>query len=151
MPMIDVYAAEGTFARKHQLAADLAHALMVIEKVPNIPMFRKNTAAFVHDLPADSLSNVDGDSTYVRVQVLTNAAALDRDKQLAVASQFTEIIATAAGDPSLKERTWVLLTEAVDGGWGLAGHANTNAELVAAARAQIAALSAQGPAKTSSS
>jgi hypothetical protein len=37
----------------------------------------------------------------------------------------------------------VLLTEAVDGGWGLWGHAHTNAELVDAARAQIAELSAQ--------
>jgi hypothetical protein len=36
----------------------------------------------------------------------------------------------------------VLLTEAPDGGWGLNGHANTNEELVAAARAQIAVLSA---------
>jgi hypothetical protein len=34
----------------------------------------------------------------------------------------------------------VLLTEAVEGGWGLAGHANTNAELVLAARAEIAEL-----------
>jgi hypothetical protein len=32
----------------------------------------------------------------------------------------------------------VLLTEAVEGGWGLAGHANINAELIDAARAQIA-------------
>jgi len=38
MPMIDVYAAQGT-------------------------------AGFVHELPAGSLSNVDGDSDYVRVQV----------------------------------------------------------------------------------
>jgi hypothetical protein len=36
----------------------------------------------------------------------------------------------------------VLLTEAIDGGWGLAGHANTNAELNQAARAQIAQLAA---------
>jgi phenylpyruvate tautomerase PptA (4-oxalocrotonate tautomerase family) len=81
------------------------------------------------------------DSRYVRVQVLTNAGALDRDKQLAVVSQFTDLVSTAAGDPSLSERTWVLLTEAVEGGWGLLGHANTNEELVAAARAQIAELS----------
>ena len=138
--MIDVYAATGTFSDKHRLAVDLATAVMTIEQVPDIPMFRRNTAAFVHDLPADSLSNVDGDSTYVRVQVLTNTGALDRDKQLAVVEQLTRIVATAAGDPTLVERTWVLLTEAVPGGWGLAGHANTNDELVAAARAQIAEL-----------
>ena len=49
MPMIDVYATAATFADKHQLAADLAAALMKIEGVPDIPMFRQNTAAFVHD------------------------------------------------------------------------------------------------------
>lgn len=140
MPMIDVYATAGTFADKHQLAIDLATTLMGIEEVPKIPMFRQNTAGFVHELPAGDLSNVDGESNYVRVQVLTNAGALDRDKQLAVVSQFTDIIAAAAGDPSLNARTWVLLTEAVAGGWGLAGHANTNDELIAAARAQIAEL-----------
>ena len=84
MPMIDAYATAGTFADNHQLAQDLAAAVMKIEQVPDIPMFRKNTAAFVHELPAGALSNVDGDGNYVRVQVLTNAGALDRDKQLAV-------------------------------------------------------------------
>jgi phenylpyruvate tautomerase PptA (4-oxalocrotonate tautomerase family) len=143
MPMIDVYAASGTFADKHRLARDLATAVMTIEQVPDIPMFRKNTAAFIHELPADSLSNVDGDSSYVRVQVLTNAGALDRDKQLAVVARLTDLIAGAAGDPGLIERTWVLLTEAPDGGWGLSGHANTNEDLVAAARARLAELAAK--------
>jgi len=140
MPMIDIYATAGTFADGKALARDLAASLMKIEQVPDIPMFRKNTAAFVHELPAGALSNVDGDENYVRVQVLTNAAALDRDKQLAVVSQFADLVAAAAGDPSLTERTWVLLTEAPEGGWGLWGHAHTNEELVAAARAEIAKL-----------
>ena len=143
MPMIDVYAASGTFTDKHRLARDLATAVMTIEQVPDIPMFRKNTAAFIHELPADSLSNVDGDSTYVRVQVLTNAGALDRDKQLAVVARLTELIAEASGDPGLTERTWVLLTEAPDGGWGLSGHANTNEDLVRTARARLAELAAK--------
>ena len=145
MPMIDVYAAAGTFSDQHALAQKLATELMTIEQVPDIPMFRTNTAAFVHELPSSRLSNVDGDSTYVRIQVLTNAGALDRDKQLAVVSRLTALVADAAGDPSLADRTWVLLTEAPDGGWGLAGHANTNEELVAAARAQIAELQANQP------
>jgi phenylpyruvate tautomerase PptA (4-oxalocrotonate tautomerase family) len=140
MPMIDVYAAAGTFADTRALAQQLATTLMKIEQVPDIPMFRKNTAAFLHELPATALSNVDGDSTYVRVQVLTNAGALDREKQLAVVAQFSSIIAAAAGDGTLVERTWVLLTEAVQGGWGLRGHANTNDELIAAARAEMARL-----------
>jgi phenylpyruvate tautomerase PptA (4-oxalocrotonate tautomerase family) len=138
--MIDVYATAGTFPQPHQLARDLARALMTIEGVPDIPMFRQNTAAFIHELADRAISNVEGDSNYVRVQVLTNAGALDRDKQLAVVGQFTDLVASAAADPSVAKRTWVLLTEAVEGGWGLGGHANTNAELVQAARSQIAQL-----------
>jgi phenylpyruvate tautomerase PptA (4-oxalocrotonate tautomerase family) len=142
MPMIDVYATTGIFPDQHRLATDLAAALMTIEQVPDIPMFRQNTAAFIHDVPVGSLANVDGDGSYVRIQVLTNAGALDRGKQLAVVERLTAITADAAGDPGLSGRTWVLLTEAPDGGWGLAGHANTNEELVAAARAQLASLAA---------
>jgi phenylpyruvate tautomerase PptA (4-oxalocrotonate tautomerase family) len=138
--MIDVYAPAGTFSDPHRLAQELAETLMKIEGVPDIPMFRQNTAAFVHAVPEGSLSNVDGDTSCVRVQVLTNAGALDRDKQLAVVGQFTELIGRAATDDAAKDRTWVLLTEAVDGGWGLRGHAHTNAELVDAARAEIAEL-----------
>ena len=96
MPMIDVYAAEGTFNDKHALARDLAAAVMRWEKVPEISLFQNNTAAFIHDLPADSISNVVGDSNYVRVQVLTPVGVLDRDKQLGVVSELTEIVAAAA-------------------------------------------------------
>lgn len=139
MPMIDVFARKGTFLDKHQLAVDLATTVMRVEGVPNIPMFRNNTAAFVHEMDAASLANVDGDNNYVRVQVLTNAAALNREKQIEVVQRLTAVVINAAGDPSLVDRTWVLLTEAPDGGWGLHGHAHLNAELVEAARAQLKA------------
>ena len=142
MPMIDVTATEGTFADPHALAQAVAAAVMRIEQVPDISMFRENTAGFVHELPAGRLADVDGNDAHVRVQVLTNAGALDRDKQLAVVEQFTALVAASAGDSTLADRTWVLLTEAIEGGWGLAGHAHTNAELVAAARAEIASLQA---------
>src|SRR2546425_12997575 len=137
MPMIDVYGATGTFSDKHALAKDLAAAVMRWEKVPDLPLFRNNTAAFIHDLPADSLSNVVGDSNYVRVQVLTPIGVLDREKQLGVVKELTDIVAAAAGDPGLKERTWVLLTESPEGGWGIAGHANTNSDIAALARTAL--------------
>lgn len=75
MPMIDVYAAEGTFSDPYTLARDLAAAVMRWEQVPDLPLFPNNTAAFVHDLP--------------------------------------------------------------EGGWGIGGHANTNADIAAAARAAL--------------
>ena len=150
MPMIDVFAAAGTFGDPHALAQSLANELMTIEQVPDIPMFRTNTAAFVHELSPQGLSNVNGDNRYVRVQVLTNAGALNRDKQLAVVEQLTALVADASGDPATAQRTWVLLTEAPDGGWGLKGHAHTNEELVAAARAEIASLQAASTSDTRS-
>jgi len=88
MPMIDVHAPAGTFADPHALATALAAAVMEIEKVPPIPMFRENTAAFVHELPAAAISDVDGSSDHVRIQVLTNAGALDREQQLAVVDRL---------------------------------------------------------------
>jgi hypothetical protein len=60
--MIDLYASEGTFAHPHDLARDLAAAVMRWEQVPDIPLFRNNTAAFVHELPAESIANAAGQS-----------------------------------------------------------------------------------------
>jgi phenylpyruvate tautomerase PptA (4-oxalocrotonate tautomerase family) len=137
--MIDVYAPAGTFRDPHALAAAAAATIMRIEHVPDIPMFRENTAGFVHELSSDAISDVDGRPDHVRVQVLTNAGALDRTKQLQVVEQLTALVAEHAGNPALATRTWVLLTEAIPGGWGLWGHAHTNEELVAAAREAIAA------------
>ena len=97
MPMIDIYATTGTFDDTKALTEQLAAALMQVEQVPDISLFRQNTAAFVHELPPRALSNVDGDNDHVRVQVLTNAGALDRDKQIAVVRKLTEL--TAARSP----------------------------------------------------
>jgi phenylpyruvate tautomerase PptA (4-oxalocrotonate tautomerase family) len=126
MPMIDVYATEGTFHDKHALARDLA------------------SAAFIHELSASAIANVNGESNYVRVQVLTPVGVLDRDKQLGVVKELTEIVAAAAADDDVAERTWVLLTESPEGGWGVAGHANTAADLAQAARAELAAKARAG-------
>jgi phenylpyruvate tautomerase PptA (4-oxalocrotonate tautomerase family) len=92
----------------------------------------------IHEPPADAISYVDGGSDHVRVQVLTNAGALHRDKQQAVVAGLTEVITGAAGNPPPPERIWVLLTEAPDGGWGLWGRAYTNVDLLQEVRSQLA-------------
>jgi phenylpyruvate tautomerase PptA (4-oxalocrotonate tautomerase family) len=135
MPMIDVYCRPGLFADTAALAKRLAATLMEVEAVPPISLFKKNTAAFIHEV---TLANVDGDDDRVRVQVITNKGALDRDKQLAAVARLSDVVAEEAGDPGLAARTWVILTETYDGGWGIAGHANTNEEIIALARAELA-------------
>ena len=69
--------------------------------------------------------------------MLTPVGVLGRDKQLGVVKELTEIVAAATGDPSYGERTWVLITESPEGGWGIAGHANTNADIGASSRAAL--------------
>src|SRR6266850_2349956 len=93
MPMIDIYAAAGTFADIHTLARNAAALVKTVEQVPDIPMFRSNTPAFVHEMPAGTLANVDGDGNYGRIQVLTNVGALDREKQVAFVGQLTDLVA----------------------------------------------------------
>jgi phenylpyruvate tautomerase PptA (4-oxalocrotonate tautomerase family) len=141
--MIDVYATEGTFQDRASLAKELAAAVMKWERVPDLELFRNNTAAFVHEMPTDSISNVNGGNEYVRIQVLTPVGVLDREKQLGVVEEWTEIVARAAGDDSLKARTWVLLTESPEGGWGIGGHAFTGEEIAVAAREELAANAAK--------
>jgi len=136
--MIDVYATTGLFKDRAALATDLANAVMRWEKVPPISLFRNNTAAFIHEMPSDAIRNAAGDGNYVRVQVLTPVGVLDREKQLGVVKELTEIVATAAGDSTLSARTWVLITESPEGGWGIGGHAFLGTEIAQAARDEIA-------------
>src|ERR1700737_1748332 len=138
MPMIDVYAAVGTFAAKKDLTRELTAAMMRWEGVPPISLFKDNTAAFVHELEPDALGNANGDSNYVRVQILTPIGVLDREKRLGVVREMTDIVASAAGDPGLVERTWVLIPEAPDVGWGIDGRALTGTDIAEAARRELA-------------
>ena len=72
------------------------------------------------------------------MQVLTPVGVLDRDKQLGVVRELTDIVAAASGDPSAASRTWVLITESPEGGWGINGHANTGADIATLARSELA-------------
>ncbi|HEY1722124.1 MAG TPA: tautomerase family protein [Magnetospirillaceae bacterium] len=137
MPMIDVTAKAGTFRDKPALTKALTAALMKWEQVPLIPWFTDNTAAFIRELPADALSNANGDTNYVRIDILTPTGVLTREKKLGVTKELTEIVAAAAGDPSVTQRTWVLISETPDGGWGIDGHAYLNNEIADEARRQL--------------
>jgi hypothetical protein len=66
--MIEANAKTGSLSDKHALAQALAAAAMRWEEVPPISCFRDNTAAFIHNLPAEATSNVTSDSNNVRVQ-----------------------------------------------------------------------------------
>ena len=134
MPMIDVYAAADLFpdGADRALAEELTAALLRAEGVtaPG-PAHVNNTGAYIHRMPA---STVHTAARTVRVQVITPPGVLTRDGQRRLVADATEIVARIAGDPSQAGRTWVLLSEAAEGGWGIAGTAFGREEFAALLR-----------------
>ena len=137
MPMIDVYAAADLFpaAADRQLGEELTRALLKAEGVTTPgPAHLDNTGAYIHRLPASAVNTArGGNARTVRVQVLTPPGVLTRDGQKQLVADATAIVARIAGDPTQAARTWVLLTEAAEGGWGIAGTAFGESEFAALA------------------
>jgi phenylpyruvate tautomerase PptA (4-oxalocrotonate tautomerase family) len=75
----------------------------------------------------------------VRVQVITPPAALTREGQKQLVKEITDIVTKISGDPTQASRTWVILTEAGEGGWGLSGTAFGRAEFATLAAKAAAA------------
>jgi phenylpyruvate tautomerase PptA (4-oxalocrotonate tautomerase family) len=143
--MIDVYAPADLFpvGTDRQLAEELTSALLRAEGVTTTSAVHlANTAAYIHRLDPKTVHTAGTDSARtVRVQVITPPGALNRAGQKSLVAEATEIIAKIAGDPTQGARTWVLLTEAAQGGWGIVG--------TAFGREELAALAAKKSATTS--
>src|SRR6185503_2446119 len=137
MPMIDVYAAADLFpaGADRLLAAELTAALLRAEGVVSPgPAHTNNTGAYIHRLPASAVNTAaQGRARTVRVQVLTPPGALSREGQKQLVAEVTQIVAKATAEPGQENRTWVLLTEAAEGGWGVGGKAFGREEFAALA------------------
>ena len=127
MPMIDVYASNDLLpsGSDRRIGEALTLAALRAEGVaaPG-PFHLDNTAAFIHRMdPATVQTAAESLARTVRIQIITPPGALTRDAQKQLVKDATGIMADICGDPSLAKRTWVLLTEAAEGGWGIGGTA----------------------------
>ena len=139
MPMIDVYAPSGLLpsGTDRRIGEELTGAVLRAEGVsaPS-PFHLENTAAFIHRMdPATLQSAAQAVARAIRVQIITPPGALTRSGQKQLVQEVTKILADICGDPSQAARTWVLLTEAAEGGWGIAGTAYGREEFGALAAA----------------
>ena len=73
------------------------------------------------------------------MQVVTPPGVLQRAGQKQLVAEVTRIVAKISGDPTQAGRTWVILTEAAEGGWGLSGTAFGREEFAALAAKAAAA------------
>lgn len=137
MPMIDVYAPDDLLPADadQRLATDLTLAVLRAEGHTEAvigPFFTENTAAFVHRLPQVTTA-ANPTARAVRIQVITPPDSLDREGQRQLTREATQIVTDLVGEGV---QTWVVLTEAAEGGWGLFGTAFGKPEFAAlAARA----------------
>ena len=139
MPMIDVYAPSDLLpsGTDRRIGEELTRAVLRAEGVsaPS-PFHLENTAAFIHRMdPATLQSAAQAVARAIRVQIITPPGALTRSGQKQLVQEVTKILADICGDPSQAARTWVLLTEAAEGGWGIAGTAYGREEFAALAAA----------------
>lgn len=137
MPMIDVYAAADLFpaGADRQLGEELTMAVLRAEGVATPgPFHLDNTAAYIHRMEASAVQTAaTAQARTVRVQIVTPPAALNREGQKQLVKEATEIVVKISGDPSQAGRTWVLLTEATEGGWGMLSTAFGREEFAALA------------------
>ena len=137
MPMIDVYAPSDLFPDgvDREIAEGLTLALLRAEGVQQpapVQLKLNNTAAYIHRLNPKAVHTAGTASARtVRIQVLTPPGALNRAGQRGFVADATEIVAKIARDPTQAARTWVLLCEAAEGGWGIAGTAFGREEFAA--------------------
>jgi len=139
MPMIDVYAPSDLLpsGTDRRIGEELTRAVLRAEGVsaPS-PFHLENTAAFIHRMdPATLQSAAQAVARAIRVQIITPPGALTRSGQKQLVQEVTKILADICGDASQAARTWVLLTEAAEGGWGIAGTAYGREEFGALAAA----------------
>ncbi|TMH94726.1 hypothetical protein E6H37_06785 [Candidatus Bathyarchaeota archaeon] len=124
MPMIDVYAPADLFpaGTDGRLGKELTMAVLRAERVaaPG-PFHLNNTAAFIHRMDPHAVHT------------------LTREGQKQLVKEITEIVAKISGDLTQASRTWVILTEAAEGGWGLSGTAFGRDEFAALAAKAAAA------------
>ncbi|MFZ6644737.1 tautomerase family protein [Undibacterium sp. TJN25] len=146
MPMIDVYAAADLFpaGADRELGEALTLAVLRAEGVATPgPFHLNNTAVYLHRMDAARVQTAStAQARTVRIQIITPPGSLNRDGQKQIVKEATEIVTRISGDASQAGRTWVLLTEAAEGGWGLAGTAFGKEEFAAlAAKAKAASAS----------
>jgi phenylpyruvate tautomerase PptA (4-oxalocrotonate tautomerase family) len=143
MPMIDVYAPSDLLppGSERRIGEALTSAVLRAEGVSAPGRFHlENTAAFIHRMnPAAVQTAAEAAARTIRVQIITPPGALTRNGQKQLVTDVTAVLADICGDPSQARRTWVLLTEAAEGGWGIAGTAFGREEFASLAAAAAAA------------
>jgi hypothetical protein len=119
--------------RESSTMARLSQSFLKVHGLAGNTVLTPNVIGHIQVLPKDStFSGMKPTPVAIVEWKLPSFALASREVQTAYVEEATAIIHEASGGKHPKELTWVNVTHAVDGGWGIAGKAMTNAELGAA-------------------
>ena len=120
--------------REQATMARLSEAFLKLHGLAGNRFMTPNVIGFVQVVPRGSTySGMKPVPVAIVEWKLPSFAFTDRDAQTRYVEEATAIIHEMSGGTHPREQTWVNVTYAVDGPWGIAGRAYTNAELGARA------------------
>jgi phenylpyruvate tautomerase PptA (4-oxalocrotonate tautomerase family) len=130
--VIDVYVPEHALTAESaaNVLKELTDALLKWTDASEVPIARDNTMAYLHAMPSAHVTAGGKPATFVRVEVKVPEVVLSTiERRRGFIADATAIVSALSLDGHVPERTWVTISNTVDGGWGLGGHGLTNAEL----------------------
>jgi phenylpyruvate tautomerase PptA (4-oxalocrotonate tautomerase family) len=123
MPL-DLYVPKGSLARDKRatLASELTENLLKWTDASDDDAIRANVSVWVHELPSDAVNAGGHPANVARLDIKVPTVALTtRERRQGVIADATAIVQRAATAPF--EHVWVIVSHAIDGGWGVDGRA----------------------------
>ena len=116
--------------REQSTIARLSETFLKLHGLTGNKFMTPNVIGHVQVIPSGSTFSGLKATPVAIVEWLTPSFAFaTREVQIAYVAEATDIIHEACGGKHPKENIWVNVKHAVDGTWGIAGKAMTNAEL----------------------
>lgn len=116
--------------RQQDTIARLSEAFLRLHGLQGNAFLTPNVIGHVQVVPAGSTFSALKATPVAIVEWLTPSFAFtSREVQTAYIAEATEIVFEACGGRQPRENIWVNVKHAVDGTWGIAGKAMTNAQL----------------------
>lgn len=129
---IDIVASAGLFnaAAEADVMAGVFQALLAAIDATDDERVASIMGVSLHVLPAARVTMGGRIAPSVRIDVVLPAVALAsfRRRRRFIADATAAVVAVSS-DPTIGERVVVRIVHAVDGGWGIGGHAFTNEEI----------------------
>jgi hypothetical protein len=116
--------------RQQETVAKLSETFLKLHGLVGNKFMTPNVIGHVQVLPADSgFSGLKATSVAMIEWKVPSFAFTNREVQVNYIKEATDIIHEASGGKQPKDHIWINVTHAVDGAWGIAGNAMTNAQL----------------------